>query len=72
MSGPELSARQKIGRRIAEIRKANSLTQTDVATVAGIRQQHVARVEAGAYSAGIDLIAKIAGALNCEIELIPK
>lgn len=66
------NTRLEIGQRLAEIRKAKGLTQTQIAEAAGIRQQHVARVEAGLYSVGIDLLAKIVTALDYQIELMPK
>lgn len=62
--------RLRIGRRIAALRKEQGLTQGDLATASGLSQSHVARIERGMYSLGIDTLYKIAKPLGKEIELI--
>lgn len=73
--------RKRIGRRIAEIRKSvewadgqsikrNGMTQGELAERCGLAQSHIARIEAGRYSVGLDTLQQIAEALECEIDLV--
>ena len=62
--------RDDIGKRIAELRKKRKLSQVDLALKTGLDKGHIARIELGRYSVGIDTLQKIADALNVKIELI--
>lgn len=62
--------RERIGKRIAEIRTQQGLSQTELAERAGMKQGNIARIETGKYSTGIDLLSKIAHALGYEIDFI--
>jgi len=62
--------RLRIGRRIAEMRKEQGLTQTQLAEQCGLQQAHIARIETGKYSVGIDTLSQIADALNAKVDLI--
>lgn len=62
--------RLRIGRRIAEIRKERGLTQTQLAQQCGQQQAHIARIEAGRYSVGLDTLAQIADAMGMKIDFI--
>jgi len=64
--------RIKIGTRIMEIRKRKNLSQEQLAELAGLKQQNIARIELGKYSTGIDILGKIADALGCDIDFIEK
>ena len=65
-----LTDRQIIGKRIAAIRNELGLSQQDVADRVGMRQPHIARIEAGRYSVGIDILGKIAAALGKRVDLV--
>lgn len=62
--------RLRIGRRIADIRKEQALTQAQMAERCGLQQAHIARIEQGKYSVGIDTLALIAEALGRKIDFI--
>ena len=62
------SERLRIGQRIAELRKEQNLTQTQLAERCGLQQAHIARIEAGRYSVGLDTLAQIADALGMKID----
>lgn len=64
--------REYIGKRIAELRKERELSQVDLALKAGLDKGHIARIELGRYSVGIDTLQKIADALDVKLELIEK
>ena len=55
-------------------RKAKKLTQQALADKAGMNRVDVSRFESGNYNPSLELMARIAAALECEIklELIPK
>ena len=66
----EIEERKRIGRRIAELRKEQNMTQAQLAERCGIAQAHIARIETGRYSVGLDTLAQIATALGMELEFI--
>ena len=61
--------RLRIGRRIAEVRKGKGITQVQLAERCGMHQGHIARIEKGKYSVGLDTLANIATALQCRLDL---
>ena len=73
--------RQRIGRRIAEIRKTvrwtdenginrNGMTQRELAQLCGLHDSHIARIEKGRYSVGFDTLQSIADAMGYDIDLV--
>ena len=62
--------RIQMGARIAELRKENGLTQSQLAFAAGLKQHHISRIEQGSYSVGLDTLQKIADALGKHVDLI--
>jgi DNA-binding XRE family transcriptional regulator len=66
----EIEERQRIGQRIAELRKEKGLTQQDIADRTGIQRNHISRIEAGKYSVGFDTLQSIAEALGGRIDII--
>ena len=62
--------RERIGKRIAELRKAKGLTQAQLAEKTGFSQSNIGRIETGKYSVGLDVLAKIADALLATVELV--
>ena len=64
------SDRERIGARIAELRKAKGLTQAQLAEKTGFSQSNIGRIETGKYSVGLDVLAKIADALLATVELV--
>ncbi|MBR5436575.1 MAG: helix-turn-helix transcriptional regulator [Muribaculaceae bacterium] len=64
--------RVRIGSRIKEIRNALGLDAKDVASIAGIDPANFSRIEQGRFSVGLDILCKIAGALNMTLDFVPK
>ena len=62
--------RERIGQRIAHLRKEQGMTQAELAERTGIQRAHITRIEAGRYSVGIDLLDKIAVALGMEVDFV--
>jgi len=70
MENDRIDNRKRIGRRIADIRKRKGLTTIQLAELTGLQQSNISRIELGKYSADIDLLGKIAAALNFKIDLV--
>ena len=64
-----MDVRKRIGRQLAEIRREKGMTQQEVADKAGLLRPHIARIEAGSFSVGIDTLAAIAEALGQQIKI---
>jgi DNA-binding XRE family transcriptional regulator len=62
--------RERIGNRIKEIRKEQGIDAKELAKRAGIDPGNLSRIEQGRFSVGIDILNKIAGALNKKIDFI--
>ena len=64
--------RIRIGSLIAELRKKRGLSTAQLAEKSGIDKSNLIKIEHGRYSVGLDILAKIAGALSAEIDLVTK
>ncbi len=64
--------RLRIGRELAARRKEKQMNQTQVAEKCGLQQAHIARIETGRFSVGLDTLAAVADALDCTVEIIGK
>ena len=62
--------REYIGKRIAEERAKLGLSQRDLAGIAGYDPATIAKIELGRWSVGIDILGKIAEAMNLRVDLI--
>ncbi len=67
-----MTHRARIGQRIRDIRGALHMTQRDLAEATGIQPCHIARIEAGRYSVGLDTLQRIADAFGMDIDFINK
>ena len=64
--------RQRIGQDIAQLRKEKGMTQQDLADRVEMQRAHIARIEAGRYSVGLDTLQAIADALDADIRIVPR
>lgn len=62
--------RIRIGKRIAEIRKQKGLSQAKLAELTRMAPGNIARIETGRYSTGIDILSKIAQALDYKVDFV--
>lgn len=60
--------RQRMGERIATLRKSKGYTQAELAEMTGLQRSHIVRLEQGRYGATIDVLSAIATALGCQID----
>lgn len=62
--------RERIGKRIAALRKLAGMSQEDLALRAGLQRTHVSRIEAGKYAVTLETIQAIAEALYMTVDII--
>lgn len=73
--------RQRIGQRIADIRKEiewtdaagirrTGMTQTELAERTGLQRSHIVRLEQGRYGATIDVLSSIADVLGKRVDFV--
>ena len=64
--------RERIGKRIKDLRLGMSLDAKTFASKAGITPANLCRIEQGSYSPGLNVLLKIAEALNSKLDFIPQ
>ena len=64
--------RKAMGESIRAMRTTQGWEQEQLAQLAGITVANVRSIEAGRYAVNIDVLNKIAGAMNAELRLIEK
>lgn len=64
--------RVRIGRQLAGLRRESGMTQKEVAERAGIRHEHLSRIEAGRYAVTLETVQAIAEALGASVEVVPQ
>ena len=62
--------RERIGKRIAILRKMAGLTQEQLAEKAGLQRTHVGRIEAGKYAVTLEVVQAIAEALGMSVDIV--
>jgi transcriptional regulator with XRE-family HTH domain len=62
--------RQRIGARIAQLRREQQLTQRELGERCGLADTHIARIEKGRYSVGLDTLQAIAEGLNKTVDIV--
>lgn len=65
-----MTERERIGKRIAELREAHNVSQKGLAEAIGTHQGNIARLEAGKYNAGFDTLQAIASFFEMQIDFI--
>ena len=63
---------QQIGNLIRRARKRNHLSQTDLASRAGVRQETISLIETGNPAAKLQTILDVLAALNLEFRVAPR
>lgn len=65
-----MNIRERIGQRIAQLRKEAGLSQMALAEKAGVTQNAVYRIENGKFSVGVDVLDRLVTALGARIEIV--
>ena len=61
---------QRMGQRIATLRKAAGMSQDQLADKAGIGRTHLSRIEQGKYDVTFWIVQQIAEALDMTVDII--
>ena len=62
--------RERIGQRIAALRKLAGMSQEQLALRAGLQRTHISRIEAGKYAVTLETIQAIAEALGMTVDIV--
>ena len=65
-----MNDRERIGKRIVELRFAKGISQAQLSELTGIAPGNIARIELGKYSTGIDILSKIAKELGYKVDFV--
>jgi transcriptional regulator with XRE-family HTH domain len=66
------SARERLGKLLAQIRRKRGLSTYDVAKACGVAATNITRMEKGTHSVGVDQLDRVANVLGHEVDLVPK
>lgn len=64
--------REKVIAYFVQCRKEKKMTQADIARRTGIPRTNITRFESGRYNPSLEILVKIAAALDMKLELILK
>ena len=65
----KMEQRQRIGEQFKTERETQGWSTEQVATMAGVTQKNVEKIEAGIYNVPFDVLARVADVLGCEVGL---
>jgi len=65
-----MTENERIGKRIAEIRKEKGISQVRLAKETGMHQSVISRIESGKHAISINVLNRIARVLGVHIELV--
>ena len=61
---------ERIGQRVAALRRLAGLSQAELADRAGIQRSHLSRIESGRYDVTLPILQFIAEALGMTVDII--
>jgi len=65
----ELAPRYELVEQLKAARKAQDMTQEDLAARIGTKKSNISRFESGRYNPSLDFVIKIAGSLGKQIQI---
>lgn len=65
----ELTPRYELVEQLKAARKAQDMTQADLAAMVGTKKSNISRFESGRYNPSLDFVIKIAGSLGKQIQI---
>jgi len=68
----ELTPRYELVEQLKAARKAQDMTQEDLAAKVGTKKSNISRFESGRYNPSLDFVIKIAGSLGKQIQIYVK
>lgn len=67
-----LAADEQLGEDIARLRRANHLSQSTLAGLAGVQQADISRIERGLGNPTRDTLTRLASALDARLTVVPR
>lgn len=64
------AVRDRIGARIATLRKLKGWSQEELSERAGLQRTHISRIEAGKYAVTFEVVEAIAEAFGMTVDII--
>lgn len=68
----ELTPRYELVEQLKAARKAQDITQEDLAARVGTKKSNISRFESGRYNPSLDFVIKLAGSLGKQIQFYVK
>ena len=65
-----MKTRETFGAKVSKARNRKGFTQEKLAEMADITQNNLSRIERGLYSPGVDILLRIADALDMELDFV--
>jgi len=66
----KMGERERIGKRIRQLREERGMLGKELAELVGIDPANLSRMEKGTYSAGLDILCRIASALGKKLDMV--
>ena len=68
----EETPQERIGKRIAELRKMKGISQAKLASLTGLDSGYIGRLEKGKFDVGLVNLSKIGEALGVDLDFISR
>ena len=65
-----MTNRERIGIQIATLRNEKGYTVRGLAELSGVSSQNITKIENGKYNVSIDILSRVAKALDAELNLV--
>lgn len=65
----EKNHRKVVGRRLQAIRELQGWDREQVALMADLKESTIEKIEAGAFNVPLDVLARVADVLGCDIQI---
>lgn len=65
----ELTPRYELVEQLKAARKAQDMTQEDLAAKVGTKKSNISRFESGRYNPSLDFVIKVAGSLGKQLQI---
>lgn len=69
IEGVQKGTRNRVIEKYIRCRKGKKMTQEDLAKLSGISRPNITRFESGNYNPSLELLVRIAAAMNMELEV---
>ena len=62
--------RERLGQRVAQLRKMNDMSIEQLADATGLQASHISRIEAGRYAVNVEILEMLAQAFNMTVDIV--